>query len=95
VLSATPREEVEKLKKLFQKIKNILASRRRAKEIDKYIKSIPRDEKGRWIFPDKVEDTPTALLSSQEWINVKRILSDKKTWEVPCMCDMVVGKCVC
>ena len=83
------------MKKLIQKIKDFFALKRKQKEISDYVKSIPRDSKGRWIFPDKVKDTPVELLSSREWMNVKRILGDEKTWQVPCTCGNVQGGCVC
>lgn len=95
MLSATPIGRVRRLKKLLQKIKYFFSSRKKKNEIARYIGSIERDEKGRWVFPDKVGDTPEELLSSRDWIEVKKVLGDKKTWDTPCMCDMVIGKCVC
>jgi hypothetical protein len=98
--SATPTERRKKLKKLLQKIKYFFSSRKKKNEIAKYIGSIERDEKGRWIFPEekkgtKIAEIPEELLGNKDWKEVRGILGDKKTWEVPCMCDMVVGKCRC
>jgi hypothetical protein len=34
-------------------------------------------------------------LGNKDWKEVRGVLGDKKTWDVPCMCDMVVGRCTC
>jgi hypothetical protein len=98
--SATLIERRKKLKKLLQKIKSYFTSRRKQREIHKYVTSIPRDSKGRWIFPEDkagatVAEIPEELLGNKDWKEVRKVLGDKKTWDVPCMCDMVIGKCVC
>lgn len=80
---------------LLQKIRNLFTTRRKHTEISRYIKSIERDEKGRWVFPDKVSETPVELLGDKDWAEVKKVLGDAKTWKAPCMCGNVDGDCVC
>lgn len=85
------------MKALLQKIKDYFENRKSKKRIEKYIGSIERDERGRWVFSkdEKVAELPPELLGNKDWIEFKRIVGDKKTWQPPCTCGDVDGECEC
>lgn len=89
------------MKKFLQKIKNLfLRKKGRDYELSEYVKSIPRDEKGRWIFPESkpgatLREIPEELLGNRDWMQIRDVLGDKAVWEVPCTCGNVDGKCEC
>ena len=93
------------MKKLLQKIKNLLGIKSKKdylvpKEFKDYMKSIERDDNGRWIFPEekkttKLSEVPVELIGNKDWKSFRNVVGAPETWEAPCMCDVKIGKCGC
>ena len=93
------------MKKLLKKIKKLLGIKTKkkyttSKQFEEYLRSIERDDKGRWIFPEqkkttKLAQVPVELIGNKDWQDFKKVAGDPETWKAPCLCDVKLGKCRC